>query len=128
MGEITKALKIEEIARACGADQLEVINVYNIQELIDKIKNMYQQNGVSVLVAKGECRLLTVRKMAKAGAKVPKFEIISQSGELENLQKFGCPAIRKDNEKIYIDENMCWGCAVCGQLFPGQIKFKKAKE
>lgn len=127
-GEETKALKIEEIVQVCGADKIEIANVYNFKETMDKLKAAYQTKGVSVVVAKGECRLLTVRKMARAGVRTPKFEIIQQSPDLEILKDFGCPAIRKAEEgKYYIDENTCWGCAFCSQIFPNYIKAKLTK-
>jgi len=125
LGEKTKALKIEEVVQSCGVDSVEVINVYNINESIVKVKKAYQKKGISVVVAKGECRLLTVRKLARIGVRTPKFEIFRQSPNLEILKDFGCPAIRKHKGKYYIDENVCWGCGVCRQIFPKNIRLKK---
>lgn len=126
MGEETKPLKIEDIVRACQVDRLEVINAYNLRDSLPKLKELYQSFGVSVAVVKGDCRLMTIRKMARAGAVIPKFEIIKQSPELENLKEFGCPAIRKDERgKYFIDQVLCWGCSFCSQIFPENIRIKK---
>jgi TPP-dependent indolepyruvate ferredoxin oxidoreductase alpha subunit len=66
--------------------------------------------------------------MARQGIRTPKFEIIKQSPDLEKLKNFGCPAIRKTEEgKYYIDENLCWGCSVCSQIVPDNIKIKNKK-
>ena len=126
-GEKTKKIKIEDIAQACQVDYVDVINVYNVNESIKKIKKAYQKKGVSVIVAKGECRLLTVRKLITSGIQIPKFEIFKQSPNLEILKDFGCPAIRKEKKKYYIDKKLCWGCGVCYQLFPKNIRLKKSK-
>lgn len=128
MGEETKALKIEDIARACQADRVEIISAYNLRDSIPKLKEMYQSPGVQVVLSKGDCRLMTIRKMARAGVAIPKFEIIKQSPELEKLKDFGCPAIRK-NEKgeYFIDGALCWGCSFCSQIFPENIKIKVSK-
>ncbi len=124
LGEETKILKIEEVVQACGVEQFAVINAYNLKESISKIQQLYQQKGVSVVISKGDCRLLVVRKLARSGAAIPKFEIIKQGPELEKLKNYGCPAIRKSAGKYFIKENLCWGCGACAQLFPENIKPK----
>jgi len=120
MGEETKALAIEDIAEACGVENVRVVNAFNLEEFIKVAKELYSLPGVSLIVARGECRLQTVRKLARSGAKIPKFEFVEQPDEekAEELKAFGCPAIRKE-EKFYIDQNLCWGCGVCTQIFKG---------
>jgi indolepyruvate ferredoxin oxidoreductase alpha subunit len=122
MGEETKALKIEELVKACGVEQVAVINVYNLKESISKIKELYTLPGVSVIVAKGECRLLFVRNLARKGLPIPKFEIVKQSPDLEKLKDYNCPAIRKNKNGYYIDKRFCWGCSACYQIFPENIR------
>jgi indolepyruvate ferredoxin oxidoreductase alpha subunit len=63
--EKTKELKIEEIAKACGADNVETINVYNQKEAIAKIKEISKKQGVSVLIAKGECVIYKKKRLKK---------------------------------------------------------------
>lgn len=123
-GEI---IKIEEIIKACGVKILETTNVYNFNQTLEKIKKIYQEKGVCVLIAKGECRLLKIRKMAREGVSWPKFEIFEQNQRLEELKNFSCPAIRKKEGKYYIEENLCWGCSVCQQIFPKNIRIKNEK-
>lgn len=128
MGEETKTLKVEDIARAYQADRVEIINAYNFQDSVAKLKDLYQSPGVSVAVVRGDCRLMTVRKLARGGIAIPKFEIIKQSPELQNLKEFGCPAIRKDEKgRYFIDQALCWGCGFCPQLFPENIKIVSQK-
>ena len=128
MGEETKAIAIEDIVKACGVENVKVVNAYNIEEFIKTAKEFYSLPGVSVIVAKGECRLQAVRKLARSGAKIPKFEFVEQPDEekAKELEAFGCPAIRKRNGVFYIDKNLCWGCGTCTQIFKG-IKPKVEK-
>jgi indolepyruvate ferredoxin oxidoreductase alpha subunit len=125
MSEETKSLAIEDIAKACGVEDVRVVNAYNIEEFVTAIKDLYSLPGVGVIVAKGECRLQTVRKLARSGARIPKFEFFEQPDEerAKELEAFGCPAIRKRGEIFYIDKNLCWGCGACTQIFNG-IKAK----
>lgn len=126
MHEITKALAIEEIAKACQADFVKTSNVWNFNQLCKDVQEAYDAKGVSVLVAKGECRLFTIRQLARQGKEWPRFEIIKQKPELEQLSEFRCPAIYKNNEgKWQIDKNLCWGCTICKQLFPDCIEIAK---
>ncbi|MFH0869223.1 MAG: thiamine pyrophosphate-dependent enzyme, partial [archaeon] len=124
MGEATKAIAIEDIARACKSDFVKVTNVWNYKQLCKDVRESYEKKGVSVLVAKGECRLLTVRKMAREGKQLMKFEIDAQSPKLDELKEFSCPAISKSNGKWTIDKRLCWGCSVCMQLFPDCIRVR----
>ncbi len=122
-----KEVLIEDIARAAGADAVGVANVYNFSETVEKVKDLYGQEGVSVLVAKGECRLVTVRKLARAGKEIPSFELAEKITEKdkEDLKDFGCPAIREKDGELKIDEDQCWGCAYCKQLAPNSVKPSK---
>ncbi|MEM5773265.1 MAG: indolepyruvate ferredoxin oxidoreductase subunit alpha [Candidatus Aenigmatarchaeota archaeon] len=121
MGEETKALAIEDIAKACGVENVRIVNAFNLEEFTKVAKELYSLPGVSLIVARGECRLQTVRKLARSGAKIPKFEFVEQPDEekAKELKAFGCPAIRLKDESFYIDQNLCWGCGVCTQIFKG---------
>lgn len=129
MHEQSKAISIEEIAKACGAN-VRIVNAFNINDFVEAVKKLYKQEGTSAIVAKGRCRLLTVREMARKGIAVPKVAVTDSkeaSKSFDELKEFNCPAIRKiPNKKkdICIDQNLCWGCGVCPQICKG-IKFKQ---
>lgn len=120
MQEKTKIIDIEEIAKAQKVDFVKTSNAYNFNQLCKDIKEAYDVKGVSVIVAKGECRAVMARRMS-----LPKFEIVKQNPALEQLKEFGCPAIQKVNGKWGIDNDLCLGCSICAQLFPDCIKPKK---
>ena len=122
MGEVAKQVDVEEIARACKVDFVKTSNVYNFNQLCKDIKEAYNKKGVSVIVAKGECRLAAVRRLVRRGIALPKFVISKQNPKLNELAEFGCPAIKKEKGKWVIDQDLCWGCSVCKQMFPECIK------
>ncbi len=123
-GKKCKEVLIEDVAKAVGADNVEVANVYNFEDTKKKIEKLYGAKGVSVLVAKGKCRLAMVRELARAGKEPPKFEIASQKDN-QKLKEFDCPAIREDGRgKLYIDPELCWGCAFCRQIAPDTVQVR----
>jgi len=122
MGEDTKALSIEEIVKACGVDDVKVVDPFNLKEIMDAVKELMNKEGVSVLISKRECQLLAYRKKIKQGIKVVKFEIdqtkCKQAGVC--LYKLACPALYKENGRFYINKNICTGCGVCVQVCPNK--------
>lgn len=124
MGEPTKELKIDEIAKACGIENISGVNCFSVKETTDKIKEFLTKQTASLIVAHGECRLQFMRKARKQGIKIPVFEIDTKKCNKCTIcvYKFGCPAIHHDLEKdlYYIDPDMCWGCGVCPQICPAR--------
>jgi len=64
-----------------------------------------------------------MRRARHNGIKVPVFEIdknkCTKCGTC--LEKFGCPAIQKDEKGNYfIDKSNCWGCSACSQVCPAK--------
>ncbi len=116
---------IEDIVKAVNVDRVERVNAYNIKKMEEIVKELYQEKGVSVLIAKGECRLALWRQMKKKGQELPKFEIIKQGQDLVQLEELDCPAIQKKKGKYLIDPHLCSGCSVCQQIAPRSIKPKK---
>jgi indolepyruvate ferredoxin oxidoreductase alpha subunit len=128
MGEETKQVSIEDIAKACGVENVKVVDPFNLNEMIATIKEFLQKDKVSVIVAKRECQLLALRKKRKEGIAIPKFEIdktvCTKCGKC--LYEFGCPAIIEENNVFRIDRELCIGCTICAQVCPVKaIKMSK---
>lgn len=128
-GDKTKAIKIEELAQAIGVDNLKVANVYNLKQTKAVVKELYAKKGVSVLVAKGECRLAMLRRLRKQGKDFNKYEVIKKQKTIpESLKEFQCPAIQVKDQQMEIDQTLCSGCAVCKQIEPDLIASKLEKQ
>ena len=122
MGETTKAVKIEDVARACGVENVKVIDPFNIKEMSAAIKEFLTKDKVSVIVAKRLCQLLAVRQMKKSGVAIPKYQIeqskCTKCGIC--LKNFACPAFYTEKGKYYINTDICTGCGVCVDVCPAK--------
>jgi len=129
-GEKVEPVRIEEIAKALGAE-VRVASAFNQKELLEALKELKKIKGPKVLVSKGECRLLTIRKLRRKCIAIPKFQINEEKCKNfeQTLKEFSCPAIikiKKRGKTIYkIDPDLCWGCGVCKQILPkGAVELK----
>ena len=62
MGEDTQELQIEEIAKACGVKNIKVLDLINMKELEDTVKEFLEKEEVSVIICKRICALLARRQ------------------------------------------------------------------
>lgn len=120
MGESSKPILIEDVARAFGVKNVKVVDPFNLKETADAVREFINKNEVSVIVAKRECELLAVRRKKREGIKIPKFEIDQKKCDKCGvcLYKFACPAFKREGKRFEIDRNLCTGCAVCVQVCP----------
>jgi indolepyruvate ferredoxin oxidoreductase alpha subunit len=128
MGESSKIVSIEELVKACGVDFVRSVDAYNIDELENAILEGVKYKGVAVIIAQGLCRMLELREMRSRG-EIPKPVLIDYDICIDCrlcVDRFGCPAMYIDDEKVAIDQNLCTGCGVCIQksvCAKGAIKF-----
>jgi indolepyruvate ferredoxin oxidoreductase alpha subunit len=120
MGEQTKAVSISDIAKACGVEDVKVVDPFNVKEMVDTVKEFSQKDKVSVIVARRMCQLLAIRQMKKANIQIPRYGIdqskCSKCGVC--LHELACPAVITENGEFKIDEELCTGCGVCAQICP----------
>jgi indolepyruvate ferredoxin oxidoreductase alpha subunit len=132
MGEKTKEIMIETMAKACGVDTANVktVDPYNFKATFDAIKSALDKKQLSVIVARRECQLLAIRKKLREGIEIQKFEIDAAVCKKCGLclRQFGCPAIHMEGRNYVIDDVLCTGCSVCMQVCPSKAIKPKAKE
>ncbi|MCU0666547.1 MAG: thiamine pyrophosphate-dependent enzyme [Candidatus Omnitrophica bacterium] len=107
-GEATKKLILEDICRACGADNVDVVNPYDIESLENLVKQRSSEDKLSVIIARYPCRLIKKDK-----APYPEYDAgLCKSCYL--CLALDCPAIKKDSDgKIKIEISFCAGCNLC---------------
>ena len=132
MGERTKEIMIETMAKACGVDSINVktVDPYNFKATYDAIKSALDKKQLSVIVARRECQLLATRRKMKEGIEIQKFEIDAAACKKCGicLRQFGCPAIHMEGRNYVIDDVLCTGCGVCAQVCPSKAIKPKTKE
>ena len=62
MGEIGKEIKIEDIAKACGVENIKVIDPINIKEFQNTIKEFLDKKEVSIIIARRMCAYLAKKQ------------------------------------------------------------------
>ena len=114
-GSSAKIVKIEEIAKACGADYVTVVNAYDPEEIEKELRKIKEMSGVRVLIARGLCALIRIKT-----EKVKKYRVISDKCRGCGIcyNQLGCTAIDVVNGKALINEDLCTGCGVCQKICP----------
>ena len=106
--EPTKKLKLEDLCLTCGADNVDVIDPYNIKEFENLLKTRLGEDSLTVIIARHPCRLID-----KTKTEIPMYT-------KDNCKKChlcvlsDCPGITKQFDGyIKIDKNICVGCNLC---------------
>lgn len=108
-GEQTHALDLEKLSYACGVKTVRKVDAYDIVEVEKVLKEELDKDGVSVIIAKRPCALLTRKLSEKVVSVDPE-----KCRKCNACMRIGCPAIQKAPEGyIVIDKASCNGCGVC---------------
>ncbi len=107
--EPTYKLDYEVLARACGVQNVVTVNTMDLKAVEQVIKEQMAKDGVSLIVAKEPCALITKTKK-------PKYFISEKCKNCKACVKLGCPAIVNKKDGPFIDPALCVGCGVCVQV------------
>ena len=119
-GKQTKRIMIEDIARGCGVEYVEVVDAYKLEEVEKALEKMLMSEGVAMVIARRICATEAIRLMRPS--RPTPYEVRPQQciGCLLCRNSFGCPALGWNEEaaSAQIDETICMGCGVCSQVCP----------
>jgi indolepyruvate ferredoxin oxidoreductase alpha subunit len=119
-GEKKREVKIDEVVKAIGVDEVYVVkNPYEPKSLLKTIKTAMESDKLSVVVVESPCALL--KEQRKVWVDREKKKVISEKCLGEKCKaciKVGCPAISMREGKAYIDEILCVGCDLCVSVCP----------
>jgi indolepyruvate ferredoxin oxidoreductase alpha subunit len=111
-GEETKAVSLETIAKALGADLVETVNPLELDATIKAFSRARDFEGLAVIIAKQAC----VTNARRAGVRRKPFRVNAEvCTGCKKCVEFGCPAIEFDGEHARINA-LCSGCGVCAQI------------
>ncbi len=114
-GEPAPVVLLDELCRACGVKDLQIVDAYDVKAVETAVKNAIASPEVSVIIAQRPCALLD--KSAKPKVKVDGCKNCGV------CMRLGCPAISKGSDGVKIDPNQCVGCEVCVNVCPfGALK------
>ncbi len=115
------AVDMEGLVRACGVASVETYDAYDVKGLTKAFRHALDGEGVNVIIARHECRLLELRKLKEKDALPGLYEVIPDKCTKCGfcIDAFACPAlVRLDDESVMIDPALCNGCGVCAEVCP----------
>ena len=110
-GDPASKINLEELCRSVGINRVRVVDPYNLAECDEAIKQELAADEPSVIISRRPCALLKYVKHNK-----PLVVDGSKCKSCKMCMKIGCPAISMKNGIAEIDNTLCTGCGVCGQL------------
>ncbi len=122
MGDISAAISIPDVLRACGVQQAETVDPLDLESAKAAVIRAAEADGIAAVIFKAPC--IAVTKPGQA------FEVDIQActGCKRCIRELGCPAIVLHDGKAQIDAGLCYGCTICAQVCPfGAIKRGKAE-
>ncbi len=111
MGENTKSLDLEQISKACGVDNVRVIDAYDLKHVEKVVTEEINREAPSVIITRNHCVLIH-----RESRKPPLYIDPEACKNCGMCLRVGCPAIYQDGEVVQIDRNFCVGCEICLQV------------
>ncbi len=119
-GEQTKAVAVEDVAKAFGIKRVYTLDPYNLKEVESVLRDCLAADGPAVVISRRECALLPEARKAWRPIKV----IEERCNGCGLCFGIGCAAIVKSERldektgraKAWIDPLLCTGCEICAQV------------
>ena len=110
-GDPASKINLEALCHAVGIERVRVVDPYNLAECDAVIKEELAVGEPSVIISRRPCALLKYVKYNK-----PLKVDADKCKSCKMCMKIGCPAISMKDGKALVDNTLCTGCGVCGQL------------
>jgi len=110
-GKKTKKLSLEDICKAANADQVDVIDPYDMEAFEKLLKTRVEEDKLSVIIARHPCKIIDRSRKSP-------FKIDPTACKKCGLcLKLDCPAILEDKDgNLHIDPVTCVGCELCQKV------------
>ena len=110
-GDPCTKIDLETLCKAVGIRRVRVVDPYNLAQCDEALKEELAADEPSVIISRRPCALLKYVKHNKPVVIDP-----NKCVGCKSCMKIGCPAISMKDGKATIDNTLCTGCGVCGQL------------
>lgn len=110
-GDPCTKIDLESLCRAVGIKRVRVVDPYDLDECDQAVKEELAAEEPSVIISRRPCALL---KYVKHNG--PITADADKCVGCKSCMKIGCPAVSVSGGKVHIDNTLCTGCGVCGQL------------
>ena len=104
--EETYELDLAEVCRAVGVKDVCTVDPGDLAAVETAVREELSKDGVSVIIAKKPCALLT-KRLYKG------FAVNENCKKCKACMKLGCPAIVNGKDGITIDVSLCTECGLC---------------
>jgi indolepyruvate ferredoxin oxidoreductase alpha subunit len=108
-------LSIPAAVRGLGVPWIAEVDPNQLQETQKKVREAVGFDGVSVVVSQAPCVLLSRHEVPDTTYSI-NLEVCADCGVC--IERFGCPAIVRDEGVLKIDARLCNSCGVCMQVCP----------
>ena len=110
-GDPCTKIDLETLCKAVGIRRVRVVDPYDLEQCDTALKEELAADEPSVIISRRPCALLKYVKHKKPVVIDP-----AKCVGCKSCMKIGCPAISMVDGKAKIDNTLCTGCGVCGQL------------
>ncbi|MDD4956294.1 MAG: thiamine pyrophosphate-dependent enzyme [Candidatus Omnitrophica bacterium] len=110
-GKETKRLSLEKLCAAAGADQVDVIDPFDIDGFRRLLELRLGQDSLSVIITRSPCKMID-RSRGPAAAIDPE-----KCRKCRQCLLLDCPAIIEgDDGGISVNSSLCVGCGLCRKV------------
>jgi len=110
-GDPCTKIDLESLCHAVGIRRVKVVDPYDMETCQRVISQELSVKEPSVIISRRPCALLKYVKHPGPICSDPE-----KCKGCKACMKIGCPAISMADGKVRIDNTLCVGCGVCGQL------------
>ena len=109
-GDPAPRIDLDTLCRVLGVPDVATVDPFDLKGLKAAVKHALDFDGVSVIIARRPCALLS-----KAPVKPIRLDA-EKCRKCRACMRIGCPALVDKGDHIAVDTTLCTGCGLCGEL------------